>query len=437
VSTPFINIKLSEWQSQSPLPGTLLHKVFLDNHECQATAQELTKSRMLEITERREGLFIRAFSYVGHIQLGNISITVQPKLSTDTLLSLVRYAYGLRDLKVFFSATHGMSESGFQDLLVFQLLAEVKELFSRGLHRKYIVTSRRLSSPRGKIDLQNIVKQLGLAESKLPCIYYPRTLDCLTNRVLVAGLVYAARITKDSRLRTDCRKLAALLGDGVSEIVLNHNTLKRLKRENNRLTVAYKPSFSIIEIILESQGILLDQTQRSLRLPGFLFDMNRFFQALLSRFLRENMINYVLRDEYTLKGMISYLPGYNPRMRRAQSPRPDYVIQDGSRTVSILDAKYRDLWENALPREMLYQLAIYALSGTGGSKATILYPTLSQNAREAKIQISEPSYGNKLGKVILRPVNLIELEKIIMSPITPRNIRLKSKFAKTIAFGEA
>ena len=436
MSTPFINIKLSEWQSQSPLPGTALHNVFLDDPECQATAQALTKSRMLEITERREGLFIKAFSYVGHVQLENISITVQPKLSTDTLLSLLRYAYGLRDLKVVFTATHGMSESGFQDLLVFQLLAEVRELLSRGLHRKYIVTSKRLSSPRGKIDLQNIAKQQGLAASKLPCIYYPRTFDCLSNRVLVAGLVHAARITKDSMLRTDCRRLAALLGDGVSDIVLNHDTLKRLRRESNRLTVAYKPALSIIEIILESQGILLDQQQPYLRLPGFLFDMNRFFQALLSRFLRENMINYVLRDEYNLKGMITYLPGYNPKKRRAQSPRPDYVIQEGSKAVSILDAKYRDLWESSLPREMLYQLTIYALSRTGGSKATILYPTLSQNAREARIQISEPSYGSKLGKVILRPVNLIELEKIVMFPSTPRNIRLRSNFAKTIAFGE-
>ncbi len=74
-------IKLSEWQSQFPSPGTPLYKVFLDDPECQKTAQELTSSGMLEITELREGLFVKACSYVGHVRLGNIEITVQPHIN--------------------------------------------------------------------------------------------------------------------------------------------------------------------------------------------------------------------------------------------------------------------------------------------------------------------------------------------------------------------
>ncbi|WP_304518838.1 hypothetical protein [Clostridium estertheticum] len=45
--------------------------------------------------------------------------------------------------------------------------------------------------------------------------------------------------------------------------------------------------------------------------------------------------------------------------------------------------------------KMLYQLAIYAVSGIGDKTATILYPTLSDIPTTAKIDINDPvSSGN-------------------------------------------
>ena len=82
--------------------------------------------------------------------------------------------------------------------------------------------------------------------------------------------------------------------------------------------------------------------------------------------------------------------------------------------IALLDAKYRDLWEKPLPREMLYQLSVYALSRPGNDRtAAILYPTVDSTASEQVLSINEPLYGVGKARIVLRPVKLMKLNELI------------------------
>ena len=424
-----------EWCTYTPESEPMLAGRDLGDATARQLAVGLASAGRLTVLELRDGLQVETTSYVGTVKLGDLHLTVQPKLQGLPLLKLLRYAYGLRDLKVFESLPQGVAGVAFQDLLILQLTAEVEELLARGLHRRYERQDALLASPRGRIDFTALARQTSAAAAALPCTHHPRQEDTLHNRTLLAGLRLGSRLAGDLVLRGRLRRLAAFLTDEVSDVQLSADLLRQVERQSDRLTDAYRPALAIIELLLTGRGTALHPTDKATTVPGFLFDMNRFFQALLSRFLHEHLAGYTVRDEHRLQGMLAYDIRRNPRGRRAPAPRPDFVVLQGSRIMAIMDAKYRDLWETPLPREMLYQLVIYATSGEASGRAEILYPTLNRAAQEACIEVRDPLAGGRRAEVILRPVDMTRLEHLVAGAYTVQRERDATAYAKWLVGG--
>ena len=427
-------IQLTEWEKREPEQGSPLWG--MDLSEGRVVAEELTRRGQLRVLELVRGVEVRASSWVGRVELGKLTVTIQPKIPGAPFLNLLRYAYGLRQLSVKDPALYGRERGTFQDLIARQLALEVEELIARGLHRDYRRETADLAMPSGRIDFQRYVMVAGGGRASLPCAYHPRTRVITLNRVLLAGTSLAVWATDDIELRGQLRRLGKALDIGGPPLSLNLDILDRLWRSIDRRTRAYEPALKLICLLMDGLGISLNDNAEGLRLPGFLFDMNRFFQALLSRFLRDNLDGYTVRDEHRLKGMFAYAPRENPRDRRAPAPRPDFVILSSTKIASVLDAKYRDLWAHSLPREMLYQLAIYALSRSGPNRqAVILYPTLAGSAVDQTIVLNEPVEGAEIARIVLRPVDLLELEGLVSASPSIQRERQCTCLAKRLVFG--
>ncbi len=433
-----IAIDLQEWQSATPITHTQLAGLELPRDDAtQRLVQALSASERLEVLELRQGVSLEASSFVGRIALGDLQITIRPKIVMLPLLHLLQYTYGLRHLDLLSIAGFDTESLTFQDLLIHQLLAEVSELLLRGLHRRYVRREELLVSPRGRIALQKIANQGGIVQASLPCLHHPRLEDCLINQVLLQGVTLSAWLANDDWLRAHLLQMAHFHLADIAPIPLNQQTLKRLHREMDRLTTAYTPAITLIEMLLAAEGISLDESQPDVRLPGFLFDMNRFFQELLSRFLHDYLQDYTVQAQFEIEDMLVYVD--NPQHHQAPKPRPDYVVKQGGKVIAVLDAKYRDLWEKPLPPSMLYQLVMYALSQEQCDSATILYPTTHAEAREATLEVRVPAYGKGYNYVILRPVHLLELETLLINRGKKMSVEIereRAAFARWLAFGE-
>ncbi len=258
MTEPIVHITMTEWDIRQPKPGSDLEGRTLGSEQERTLAAELGESGHLEVTELRSGLMLRSFSHVGKVRLGDIELTVRPKLNTNSLLNLLRYAYGFRKLKLLPRATHHLDQAGFQDLLVSQLNAEVRELVACGLHRTYVPKKAWLPSPRGRIDIGRLAAQGGVFTASLPCTHHPRIEDSLLNQILRAGLELAGAVASDLMLRREARGLAARFEEQVSPLQLHSEVLDRGSQQVNRLTAAYEAAIKIISLLWNAQGIALE-----------------------------------------------------------------------------------------------------------------------------------------------------------------------------------
>jgi 5-methylcytosine-specific restriction enzyme subunit McrC len=398
-------------------------------------AAQLTASGRIEVLELAQGLQLRANSFVGRFTLGALTVTVHPKIADAPFLNLLRYAYTLRNLELHEPVAAAAARWSFQDLLVHQLVAETMEMLARGIHREYTRSFNELASPRGRIVFNRVVGTLAAGRPTLPCIYYPRSEDIVLNQVVLAGLEFAARLAADDELQVRVRSLISLLSSRVRTRRLDTTFLRLAWRQIDRRTAAYRSPLTIISLLVEHYGLSLDSPITGLLLRGFLFDMNRFFQALISRFLHEYLEEYAIQDQHRLRGLFSYDVARNPRGKKAPIQKPDFVIMHNGKIAAMLDAKYRELWETPLPREMLYQVGLYALAQDNARRqAIIVYPTLSSAAVDQAIVIHGPLTGGIRGEVILRPLNLLQLDDLLRDKTRNADLR-KHSFAHKLVFG--
>jgi 5-methylcytosine-specific restriction enzyme subunit McrC len=209
-------------------------------------------------------------------------------------------------------------------------------------------------------------------------------------------------------------QLSAIFGDVERLARLGNDDIERAERDLTRLTAACGPALTVIRLLHETLGIAFDSGQLPSRMPGFLFDMNVFFQRLLSRFLHDNLAGARIADELAIRDLFAYAPDGNPRQRRAPAPRPDYALFYGKALHGFLDAKYRDIWDRSLPAEWLYQLSIYALASPS-EVSVLLYASMSAEARDERVEVHQPvAWSNKRpASVILRPVPLPYLAELL------------------------
>ena len=201
---------------------------------------------------------------IGALEIGDLSVSIRPKLGIERVLFLASYAMGafkLRDRERF----DFREEDTLVETLVPAFASAARRAFARGLLHGYRTEDEALHIVRGRIRIDEQIRRRFGIPVPLEVRYDEFTDDVLMNRLVKAA---AARLSlmhiRSPRSRADLGWIDARL-DNVALVEFSPNAVPHVSF--NRLTEHYRDVVALARLILRHSTI---ETERgATRAAGF------------------------------------------------------------------------------------------------------------------------------------------------------------------------
>ncbi len=289
-------------------------------------------------------------STVGAVEIGDLSIMIEPKVGVPQLLSIAAYAMGLfrpQEQRPFDFA----ERQSLPDALALALASAGRRAFGQGLLHGYRTEEQALRTVRGRIRIaEQLRRRLG-AGLPVEVRFDEFTDDIIENQLVRAAVARLGSM----RLRSDQARqqlswIAAML-EQVTAVEFRPNQVPAVRF--SRLNDHYRGVVGLARLVL-CHGAF-ESGRGGVRASGFLIDMNQLFQEFLIAALRDTL----RVSERTLRSDREIQEIWLTEDRRLRL-RPDLSWWNGPICTFVGDAKYKNLSGSSVPSSDLYQLLAYA-----------------------------------------------------------------------------
>lgn len=312
-----------------------------------ATEAEALASAELAVVTRAPGADnwdVAAGRKVGVARVGDLQVTVHPKIPIDRLVFMMGYAQHpqfWRDQSVLLE-----SHSNLPDALAESFRRLASKSLEQGLLQGYRTVDESLPVLRGRIRVgDQMSRRFGMG-LPLEVQYDEFTVDIAENQLLLAAATELLRMPSISKhVRQSLRRLRLQLIN-VTPLVRGQ---QRPPWNPSRLNTRYQPALHLAELLLT--GHSFEQRVGDLQVSGFVFDMWKIYEDFVCVALREASKPYCGRS--TLQHAMHLDEDRNVAMR------PDFVWLSDNVPAAVVDAKYKAEKPNGFPQADLYQVLAY------------------------------------------------------------------------------
>lgn len=310
--------------------------------------QDLLPSVSIKPTTGEGNRYIlRPGSTVGALELGDMSVLIEPKIGIPQLLSMACYALDLYKPQTQ-SLFDFQKAQAIPDVLALALFDAARRAFGRGLLRGYISEEDALHTVRGRIRFDEQIRQRYGIPLPIELRFDEFTEDILANRLVKAA---AARLRHMTLRSSEARR-----GLGWVAATLENVSLLEFRRRNvpevrfDRLSEHYRDVVGLARLILLHSEF--ESFRGDVRASGFLIDMDKLFQEFVTKALREELGV----SEATLQSE-ERVPFDRDDL---VTIKPDLSWWDGGKCTFVGDAKYKRIDIKTAPNADLFQILAYA-----------------------------------------------------------------------------
>ena len=284
-------IDLQEYKACGPFPFSLAER--------DALSAALPSVTIEPATGMEGHYYLTAGSTVGAIEIGDLSVLIQPKIGIPQLLSLACYAIGAyrqQDDRLFDFG----ERVTLPDALALALGNAARRAFTRGLLHGYRAKEEALQTVRGRIRFADQVRSRYGIAPPIEVRYNEFTDDILENRLVKAAAHKIGRLfLRSPHARRGLGWIAGML-DNVSYVEFWPRSVPPVTP--SRINDHYSDVIALSRLILRHGAF--ESERGEIRASGFLMDMNVVFQEFVTTALTEQLRDApgVLRSDKELTG---------------------------------------------------------------------------------------------------------------------------------------
>jgi 5-methylcytosine-specific restriction enzyme subunit McrC len=308
----------------------------------------------IEIVETKKGLRISTGPHIGSAEFSNFLLIVNPKFTQlQNIGKLIDYAYDIKDEDILdYEIKFNEKENHPMELIIQLFANQCKKLLQKGLVKSYQVHQETIPFLKGKLLLQQQVKNQSKFNMQFTCEYDEYTENIVENQILLYTLDRCYHLTSSYHRKGAIQKIIHQM-DG--QVQLRPITIQDFKKLNyTRLNAHYKKPHELAKLILRHLGLFDFKKQSSSFVVPYFIPMYQVYEDFLSQLFAEN---YSLAVDSQVSSQSWKVTGFT------KSIIPDLISYRSKypkkgEEVAIIDAKYMIGSKFGKEKED-YQIAFY------------------------------------------------------------------------------